>query len=157
METKEFNLGNLENETSNDMFLVFTIEQQNYAIEIEYVTEIIEVLPIVRVPNLPACLKGVVNIRGAVIPVMDARLRFGLEEREHDERTCIIVIESDNIALGLIVDSVKEVLTISEEDRMLPPTGLKNAQSRYTKGVGRMGEAITLLLDCGRLMDIAQE
>ncbi|MDL2218295.1 chemotaxis protein CheW [Christensenellaceae bacterium OttesenSCG-928-M15] len=143
-----------DHEAIDDMFLVFTMEEQNYAVEIHYVTEIIEMMPITNVPNLPSCLKGIINLRGSVIPVMDVRLRFGLMETDYTERTCIIVVDNEGMMLGLIVDAVQECMTIDEEKRMPPPSTNVGGNARYIKGVSRNGNSIQLLLDCDKLMDL---
>jgi purine-binding chemotaxis protein CheW len=144
-----------EHEVIEDMFLVFTMEAHNYAVGIQYVTEIIELMPITVVPNLPGCLKGIINLRGSVVPVMDVRLRFGLKEADYTERTCIIVLNNNNVMLGLIVDAVQECMTIEEEMRMPPPSSSVGGNARYIQGVSRVGGSIQLLLDCQRLMDLA--
>ena len=135
--------------------MVFTIDEQSYAIEIHYITEIIEIMPVTVVPFLPGCMKGIINLRGSIIPVMDVRLRFGLPEQAYTERTCIIVLDNEGVQLGLIVDAVREVTNIPPEHRMPPPDGRGEA-NRYIKGVGNAGDEIQLLLDCDRLM-VVQE
>lgn len=137
---------------AKDRFLVFTIDNRSYAIEIHYITEIIEMLPITVVPFLPGCMKGIINLRGSIIPLMDVRLRFGLPEQEYTERTCIIVLDNDGVPLGLIVDAVQEVTSIPEDLRMPPPSAQLEESARYIKGVGNAGGQIQLLLDCDRLM-----
>lgn len=137
---------------AKDRFLVFTIDNRSYAIEIHYITEIIEMLPITVVPFLPGCMKGIINLRGSIIPLMDVRLRFGLPEQEYTERTCIIVLDNDGVQLGLIVDAVQEVTSIPEDLRMPPPSAQLEESARYIKGVGNAGGQIQLLLDCDRLM-----
>ncbi|MDL2235738.1 chemotaxis protein CheW [Christensenellaceae bacterium OttesenSCG-928-L17] len=146
---------NAEHGASDEMFLVFSIADQGYALDISYVTEIIEMLPIFPIPNMPACLKGVINLRGVVVPVMDIRLRFGLEQKEYNERTCIVVVEMEGISLGMIVDSVQEVMTIRPEDRLLPPSGNTDPAARYIQHISPQGEQVLLLLCCEKLMDIA--
>ena len=106
METKVQDLQETESNTKEDRFLVFTIGEQDYAIEIHYVIEIIEPMPLTPIPFLPGCIKGIINVRGDVIPVMDVRMRFGLPEQEYTEHTCIINLDNDGVSLGLIVDEV---------------------------------------------------
>ncbi len=142
-------------DTMQDMYLVFTIDGQDYAIEIRFVIEIVEIMPITSVPFLPDCMKGIINLRGTIIPIMDVRRRFGLEEQEYTENTCIVVVNHGNLALGMIVDSVQEVTTISPETRMAPPMNSVDETSYYIKGVCNAGENIRLLLDCEKLMEIA--
>ena len=155
METKFQNDMLLESKGTQDRFLVFTIDGQNYGIEIHYITEIIEVMPATVGPFVPACMKGIINLRGSIIPLMDVRLRFDLPEKEYTEQTCIIVLDNDGVSLGLIVDAVQEVTDIPEDQRMPPPTG-QGEDSRYIKGVGNADGQIQLLLDCDQLMDIQQ-
>ena len=154
MEIKPQNDQVMETEVSEDRFMVFTIDEQNYAIEIHYIIEIIEMLPITVIPFLPGCMKGVINLRGSIIPLMDVRLRFGLMEQEYTERTCIIVLDNDGVQLGLIVDAVQEVTSIPEDQRMPPPNAHAGESIRYIKGVGNADGQIHLLLDCDKLMEI---
>ena len=139
---------------AEDMLLVFSIAGQSYAIDIRNVTEIIELLPIYPVPNMPACLKGVINLRGAVVPVIDVRLRFGLSPQDYTARTCIIVVEHGGMSLGLIVDAVQEMMTVPEQERMPSPVSPTENPARYIRGMTSVGGQIQLLLDCEKLMDI---
>ncbi len=142
-------------DTMQDLYLVFTIDGQDYAIEIRFVIEIIEIIPVTTVPFLTECMKGIINLRGTIIPIMDVRLRFGLEEQEYTEHTCIVVVNHGNLSLGMIVDSVQEVTTIGADQRMAPPTSGMEDSNYYIKGVCNAGERIILLLDCAKLMEIA--
>lgn len=137
---------------AEDRFLVFIIDEQSYAIEIHYITEIIEMMPITVVPFLPGCMKGIINLRGSVIPVMDVRLRFGLAEQVYTQRTCIVVLDNEGVQLGLIVDGVREVTNIPEDLRMPPPNDGESGINGYIKGVGNAAGEIQLLLDCDKLM-----
>ena len=155
METKVQDLQETESNTKEDRFLVFTIGEQDYAIEIHYVIEIIEPMPLTPIPFLPGCIKGIINVRGDVIPVMDVRMRFGLPEQEYTEHTCIIHLDNDGVSLGLIVDEVQSVMRIPESERMpLPDEQATEASMRYLKSVGSVNQGIQLLLDCDKLMDI---
>ncbi len=157
MEIQPINEVNANNETigsAENRYLVFTIAEQEYAIEINFVIEIIEVLPTTRVPFLPECMKGIVNLRGNIIPIMDVRLRFGLEEAEYTDRTCLLVIDNDGVQLALVVDSVKEVANIPENMRMIPPSMGDIGSAQYIKCVGNVNGEVQLILDCNRLMDI---
>ena len=90
----------------DDLYMLFMINNQKYALSSKYITEIIEILPITKVPFLPDYMKGIINLRSTIIPVMDARMRFGMEPIEYSERTCIIIIENDTNKIGLIVYAV---------------------------------------------------
>jgi purine-binding chemotaxis protein CheW len=139
---------------TEDRFLTFCIAEQSYAIQIGLITEIIEMLPITPVPYLPACIKGIVNLRGSIVPVMDVRLRFSLPEAEYTTRTCIIVLECGGERLGLIVDSVQEVLDILPENHMPPPETQIGESFKFIEGVGTANGGIQLLLNCTELMAV---
>ena len=116
-------------------------------------TEIIGVQTITSVPQLPEYIQGIINLRGKVIPVMDIRLRFGKPFREYNDRTCIIVIDIDGMSIGLIVDSVSEVLAIPGDNIVPPPEFKSNTSSnRFIKAIGRMENEVKLLLDCEKLL-----
>lgn len=143
-----------EEDTQKDKYLIFSIGKEVYGIEIKYVIEIIGIEPITEVPELPNYIKGVINLRGKIIPVMDVRLKFKKEEKEYDDRTCIIVVEIEEISIGLIIDRVLEVSTITEENISDPPTINKDKHNanKYIKGIGKAGEETRLLIDCNKLL-----
>lgn len=132
--------------------LVFYIEDVLYAIDIKYVVEIIGMQPITQVPKIPEYIKGVINIRGKVVPVMSVRKKFQLEEIEYNERTCIIVVELNDISVGLIVDGVSEVLTvdIGEICRMMDYR--KSSKNNYISNVIENKGDNKLLLDIEKLV-----
>jgi purine-binding chemotaxis protein CheW len=140
-----------QEETQKDKFLTFTLGKEYYGIEIKYVTEIIGIQPITEVPELPEYIRGIINLRGKIIPVMDVRLRFKKEFKEYNDRTCVIVIDAENILIGLIVDSVSEVLSIPSEDIVDPPD-LNQHTNKYIKGIGKTGNDVKLILDCEKLL-----
>jgi purine-binding chemotaxis protein CheW len=115
--------------------------------------EIIGIQPITEVPELPHYIKGIINLRGKIIPVMDVRLRFKKEANEYNDRTCIIVIDVKDIFIGLIVDAVSDVLDISSQDIVPPPEVNANSHSKYIKGIGKVGSDVKLLLDCEKLIN----
>lgn len=142
----------LEEDTQRGRFLTFTLESEIYGIEIKYVTEIIGIQSITKVPEVPTYVKGIINLRGKIIPVIDVRLKFGKESMEYDDRTCIVVIDIGEVSVGLIVDNVDEVLTIEEEDIAAPPASRTGFENRYIKGIGKAGGRVQLLLDCEKLL-----
>ncbi len=147
-----YDLAEMEDEdTLKGKYLIFTMDNELYGMEIRYITEIIGIQPITVVPEMPEYVKGITNLRGKIIPVMDARLRFKKAEKEYDDRTCIIVLDTDDVSIGLIVDSVAEVLTIQDED-IAPPPEVNKGSHRYIKGVGKAGGSVKLLLDCRKLL-----
>jgi purine-binding chemotaxis protein CheW len=100
---------------------------------------------------MPDYIKGVINLRGKVIPVMDVRKRFKLQEREYDERTCIIVVEIDGTSVGLVVDTVNEVADIPE-DQVEPPPKSKHKGGSYIQGIGKIGKEVKILLDINKIL-----
>lgn len=141
-----------EEDTLEGKFLVFTQGNEAYGIEIRYVTEIIGIQKIAEVPDMPAHIKGVINLRGKVIPVMDMYLRFGMAQRPYDDRTCIVVVSIDEKPVGLIVDRVSEVLTIPASEIEPAPQVRKGQSSRFIQGMGKVGEEVKILLNVGRLL-----
>jgi len=146
----------LDEDTQKDKYLTFFIKGEVYGIDIRLVTEIIGIQPVTEVPEVPEYVKGIINLRGRIIPVMDMRLRFKKDFLAYTDRTCVIVIEACNMSLGLIVDGVAEVLTIPEAE-IVPPPELKAAQNKYIRGIGKTGNAVTLLLDCEKLLNEKDE
>ena len=142
-----------EEDTQKGKFLTFSLGKEAYAIEIKFVTEIIGIQPITEVPELPAYVKGIINLRGKIIPVMDVRLRFKKKPVEYNDRTCIIVVEVKDISVGLIVDNVSEVLSIADEDIVPPPDMNKRTENKYLKAIGKVEKEVKLILDCEKLMN----
>ncbi len=140
-----------DEDTMKDKYLTFHLAGEDYGLDIVYVTEIIGIQRITEVPDMPEFVKGVINLRGKVIPVMDVRLRFNLPEREYDERTCIVVVDIDSTAVGLVVDQVNEVADIPEKDVEPPPRTTKGAASRYLKGMGKVDDEVRILLNVDKL------
>ncbi|WP_010252717.1 chemotaxis protein CheW [Acetivibrio cellulolyticus] len=139
-------------DTQKGRFLTFVIGKEVYGIEIKYVTEIINIQKITEVPELPDYIKGIINLRGKIIPVLDVRVRFKKEPKEYNDRTCIIVVDIADISVGLIVDSVAEVTTITENDIVPPPDANTGFNNKYIKGIGKIGDEVKLLLDCSKLL-----
>lgn len=145
-------LNELEEDTQKGKFLTFSLGEEYYGIDIMYVTEIVGVQPITVVPELPNYIKGIINLRGKIIPVMDARLKFKKETKEYNDRTCIIVIEVLDLSIGVIVDAVSEVLSIGDEN-IVPPPNLNTGGRKYIKSVGKSDGDVILILDCEKLLN----
>jgi purine-binding chemotaxis protein CheW len=141
-----------DEDTQEDKYLTFVLNREEFGIEIRYVMEIIGMQNITEVPDVPRYIKGVINLRGKVIPVMDVRLRFEMEERAYDDRTCIVVICIDEQSVGLIVDRVSEVLDIPKGDVEPPPKGRRGENSRFIQGMGKAGEHVIILLNANQLL-----
>ena len=140
-----------EEDTQKGRFLTFVLSNELYGIEIRHVTEIIGIQPITEVPELPDYIRGIINLRGKIIPVMDVRLRFKKPFREYNDRTCVIVIDIKDVFLGLIVDRVSEVISIPETEIVSPPE-ISKSGNKYIKGIGKVGNEVKLLLDCDKLL-----
>lgn len=132
-------------------YLTFALGDEVFGIGINYVKEIIGLQPINPIPEAPEHIKGIINLRGKVFPVIDMRLKFKKLPKPYTDRTCIIVIDTKENSVGLIVDSVAEVLTLKDEDIAPPPGSWTGPGRRYLSGVGKRGEHIILLLDCEQL------
>lgn len=132
--------------------LLFEVDDNVYGIEIQFITEIIGIQPITVVPKVPNYIKGVINIRGKVIPVISVRKRFNKEEVPYTERTCIIVVDWNGLAVGLIVDRVREVLPVKPEEISLTPDYKKVNTNRYIRNIIDSNGEIKLLLDCQKLI-----
>jgi len=139
-------------DTLKDMYLTFRLGDEDYAVEIRYVTEIVGMQRITEVPDMPHFVKGVVNLRGQVIPVIDMRLRFNMVERSYDERTCIIVINIRGRQVGLVVDTVNEVRTIEDTNVSPTPKVSSGNTIEYISGLGKVGDEVKILLDTNRLL-----
>lgn len=141
-----------EEDTQRGKYLTFSLGNEFYGIEIKYVTEIIGLQPITEIPELPKHIKGIINLRGKIIPVMDVRLRFKKPFKEYYDRTCVIVIDIQDVSVGLIVDSVSEVLSI-EEEQIVPPPHISKDGNKYIKAIGKVGDEVKLILDCDKLLN----
>jgi purine-binding chemotaxis protein CheW len=141
-----------EADNIDEMYLTFALGTEEYGVNIVGVTEIVGMQRIMPVPDVPNYIKGVINLRGKVIPLMDVRLRFGMPERAYDERTVVIVMDVGEAPIGLIVDGVSEVLEIppSQVDRHTQ-FGRSTARS-VIAGIGRIGDRVAVLLDTAVLV-----
>jgi len=139
-----------------EKYLTFVLAGEEYGIGILKIKEIIGMMPITTVPQTPEFVKGVINLRGKVIPVMDLRLRFGMEAIDYTERTCIIVVEIEGTAgtvqIGIVVDSVSEVLNIKGQDIEETPTFGTKLNTDYILGMAKMEGGVKILLDIDRVL-----
>ena len=134
------------------LYLTFSIGDDTFGIGIRYVREIIGIQPITVIPEFPEHIKGVINLREKIIPVMDVRLRFGKPAQEYDGRTCIIVVNIHDTSIGLIVDRVAEVIAIPNTQIASPPE-INQREVSYIEGFGKVGGGIKILLDCDVLLN----
>lgn len=144
----------LEEDAQKGKFMTFQTGKEFFGISISYVNEIIAMQPITKIPEVEEYIKGLINLRGKIIPVIDVRTRFRLEPLEYTDRTCIIVINVKDTVVGLIVEKIAEVDTIQDDDIVPPPAlGKKeNEQNKYVYGLARTGDTVKLLLDPEKLI-----
>lgn len=137
-------------------YLTFSLAGEEYGIGILKIKEIIGMMPITAVPRTPEFIKGVINLRGKVIPVMDLRLRFGLPAIDYTERTCIIVVEIEGqagtVQVGIVVDAVSEVLNIKAEDIEATPSFGSRMKTDFILGMAKMNGGVKILLDIDRVL-----
>ncbi len=143
--------------TASDKYLTFKLNREGYAIDVMQVVEIIRLQKITPVPHMPPHLKGVINLRGKVIPIIDLRERFGLSDLKTTEHTCIVVVhiqteEKQTLSAGLIVDEVEEVLSIPAEDVQPTPDVGNKVAAPYLKGVTTQRDEVRTLLDLSLLL-----
>jgi len=137
-------------------YLTFSLADEEYGIGILKIKEIIGMMPITSVPQTPGFVKGVINLRGKVIPVVDLRLRFGMSSIDYDDRTCIIVVEIGahgvDVVIGIVVDSVSEVLNIKGEEIEDTPTFGTSLNTDYILGMAKMDGKVKILLDIDEVL-----
>ena len=139
-------------EVIENQFLTFKINSEQYGVGIAFVMEIIEMIKVTPIPEMPDFIKGVINLRGKVIPVMDIRARFSMEEREYDDRTCIIVVKLEELEIGIIVDTVSEVVNIPKGQIEPAPQISKENEKKFVMGMGKIGDDVTILLDLDKML-----
>ena len=141
-----------EEDTQQNRYLTFHLGDEDYGISIANIIEIVGIQKVTEVPDMPDFLKGVINLRGQVIPVIDVRKRFQMEERAYDDRTCVIVIKVRELSVGLIVDTVSEVREISDDCVSQAPSIGDSTNGRYIAGLGKVGTEVKILLDVEKLL-----
>lgn len=144
-----------EHDTQRDKYVTFKSGNEYFGLKIEYVNEIIVFQEITEIPESEDYIKGLINLRGKIIPVIDVRLRFKQEPFEYNDRTCIIVINVKSTVVGLVVEKIAEVVEIPEEN-ILPSPSLGHgdkSQNQYVYAIGKVGDRVKLLLDPDKLIN----
>ncbi len=134
-------------------YLTFFLASEEYGVEILKVQEIIGRMPITPVPLTSRYIRGVINLRGKIHPIMDLKIKFGMEETEITDETCIIVIKTSSLMMGVLVDKVSEVVNISSEDIEDTPSFGADVNPEYLLGVGKTGGRVRLLLDIEKVIN----
>ena len=133
-------------------YLTFQLLKEEYGLEILKVREIIGVMDITTVPRTPEYVRGVINLRGQVIPVIDLRLKFGLQKSDYDKRTCIIVVDVKGLMMGIVVDTVSEVLDIEAGNIEETPSFGTKLNTDYILGMGKVDDKVKILLEIDRVL-----
>jgi len=140
------------------IYLIFNIGKEYYGIPVQKVKDIIGMIKITEIPRTPDSIKGVINLRGKIIPIMDLRIKFELEELPYTERTVIIVLEvqlsEEKKFMATIVDSVSEVINISQNNIELPPQYEKNSEDNFIMGMAKVKEKVVMLLNIEKVLSI---
>jgi len=145
-----------ENSTVSDetmnKFLAFVVEDEHYAVEVGYIKEIIGVVPITIIPQTEGYIKGIINLRGDIVPVIDVRSRFQKPEIPYNEMTCIVVVLYQDYILGLIVDGILGIYSFGEGLLSVPPSAKLSYANQFVKNIGRADDGTKLLLDLEKLI-----
>lgn len=145
----------LEEDSQKGKFMTFQTGKEYFGISISYVSEIIAMQSITAIPEVADYIKGLINLRGKIIPVIDVRVRFKMEPKEYTDRTCIIIINVKTTVVGLIVEKIAEVDTIMDDDIVPPPSiGYRDSeQNKYVYGLARTGDSVKLLINPEKLIN----
>lgn len=140
-------------QTRRERYLTFFLGEEQYGIAIDRIKEIIAIMKVTYVPKTPPYMKGVINLRGSIIPVVDTRLRFGMEERETDMHTAIIIVEVEKVNVGFIVDRVEEVASIESTNLGAAPKFGNNVDTDFICSMAQIGESVVMILDVLKLFE----
>lgn len=138
--------------SDENQFVTFSIGEETYGVEVLRVQEIIGMTQITHVPNAVSFMKGVINLRGAVVPVVDMRIKFGMSERGYDSFTVIIIVEVKGRLVGMIVDTVSDVANIPIESIQDTPHFTAKIETDFIKGIGQLENRLVIILDVERIM-----
>ncbi len=150
METTREKSGELAG--NSDQLISFAMGEENYGVNIQTVKEVIRSREITMLPKAPAFVKGVINLRGDIIPIIDLRERFGMEQVEYNDMTRVIVVEVEGRSIGMVVDSVSHVIRLEEEQIEPPPPCVGKVSEEYIRGIGKVEEKLIVLLKIDRIL-----
>ena len=146
-------LSELKDSEMDNEYLTFWTDKQLFGVKIADVVQIIGIQEITPIPDAPVYAKGVINLRGNIIPVIDVRIRFGKPEIAYSEHTCIIVTKLEDIYIGFIVDLVDEVTAIDQDHISPPPVLSKDYVNPYLTGIGKVRDKVVMLVDTGKILN----
>jgi purine-binding chemotaxis protein CheW len=138
-------------------FLTFRVDEEIYAINVAYVREVLEFTSVTRVPRMPAFMRGIINLRGSVVPVIDLRIKFGLSKTEKTIDTSVVVtemkVDNDFVVMGLLTDSVEEVIDLLPSNIEPPPRIGTKIESDFIQGMGKINDDFIIVLNIDRVLD----
>jgi purine-binding chemotaxis protein CheW len=150
----------MEEQTGTNQYLTFELDGEIFALEIAKVREVLDFTAVTRVPQMPAFMRGVINLRGSVVPVVDMRLKFGMPQTDRTVNTCIIIVEieleGEMVALGALADSVKEVVELEPGDIEPAPKIGTRLNTEFIRGMGKREDRFLILLDINRVFSSAE-
>jgi len=135
-----------------NQLISFAVGEEEYGLDILKVKEVIRIREITRLPKAPSFVRGIINLRGDVIPIVDLRDRFGLENKEYTEMTRVIVVDVESKLVGMVVDSASQVVRIPEDQIDPPPPIVGGLSAEYIKGVGKIDQRLVILLNIDRIL-----
>lgn len=152
----------MSDETNGTMnqYLTFTLNKDIYALDISSVREVLELTPITRIPRTPKFMRGVINLRGHAVPVVDMRLKFGMSKTEDTINTCIIIVEvlfdGDSTVMGALADSVREVIELTEGMIEEPPRMGTTIKTDFIRGMGKQDDEFVIILDINKILSVEE-
>ena len=150
-------LEELEQDDLTGQYLTFYIEETVYSLPLTHVIEIIGIQRVTHIPGMPHYIKGIVNLRGKVVPILDVRLKFGQPERPYDDKTCIVIVLINEMNVGLIVDMVEEVIAMDKANMSPPPLSDRRIGESFLDSIATIGDKVIMNIDCEKFFqtDIA--
>lgn len=142
--------------TDGNQYLTFTLGEEQFGVEVLRVQEIKVYTGVTRIPNTPEYVKGVLNLRGTIVPIVDLRMKFGMEPQEYNKKTVIIVVEVEGRVMGIIVDTVSDVMNVAEDDIHPAPDFGGAVDTGFIKGIGSSGDNLVAFLDIDRVLSVGE-
>lgn len=140
-------------QSRRERYLTFFLGEEQYGIAIDRIKEIIAIMKVTNVPKTPEYMRGVINLRGSIIPVVDTRLRFGMEPKNEDMHTAIVIVEVEKVNIGFIVDRVEEVASIDSTNLSEPPKFGSHIDSDFICSIAQIDEKVIMILDVLKLFE----
>lgn len=152
--TKGLNMEQNTVQSRRERYLTFFLGEEQYGIAIDQIKEIIAIMKVTHVPKTPPFIRGVINLRGLIIPIVDTRLRFGMDAKEEDMNTTIVIVEVDKVNVGFIVDRVEEVASIDSTHMSAPPKFGNKVDTEFISNMAQIGENVVMILNVFKLFEV---